>query len=287
MRNSGRRLSPSALLFALCAVPSAASVTGVCPDGSIYIVQHESQVPCARSKQMEPAEVPPMRPEYLPKPYTWRVWNEQNDPNNPYNVVDQARKVRELTAGASAEAAAAAGVVAPSPPRAVESAQPIAESEPAPRGEVGPVDLGLGAQDLSDLFAIVELSQERSPAAFERATAGGEGVSRVAFARSRAFEEQLLGAMASRGGLAGEQVLLFAARSSQPQEFYPNFTLVQSHVTFAPDASSERQLGVLQGHLGQQGAGEVVLGYIVVPSSIDLAQELEIYWDDRHAKVLF
>lgn len=290
MRNTGRQLLSCALWLAVSA-PSAASITGVCPDGSIFIVQHESQVPCARSKRMEPSEVPPVRPEYLPKPYTWRIWNEANDPNNPYNVIDQARKVRELTGGESARAAAAGIGAEPDPGGGVasgarEGAAPVPVA-PAPRRDVGPLDLGLGAQDLADLFAIVELSQERAPARFERETAGGEGVSRVAFARSRAFEQQLLEATAARGGLAGEQVLLFAARSNRPQEFYPNFTFVQAHMTFAPDATTERQLGVLQGHLGQLEAGEVVLGYIVLPSTLDLGQALEIYWDDRHTKAQF
>jgi hypothetical protein len=163
------------------------------------------------------------------------------------------------------------------------SAAPVA----ATARDVGPTDLGLGEQDLADLFAIVDLSQERAPARFERTSAAGDGVATVAFARSLAFEARLQEALAQRGGAAGQQVLLFTARSDRPQEFYPNFTFVQSSLTYQPDATSASQLGVLQGHLGNLAEGEVVLGYVVLPDSLDLAQKVEIYWDDRHTVAQF
>jgi hypothetical protein len=283
MRNSGLRLAGAIAVCALAGAARGESVTGVCPDGSIYVVQHASQIPCKRSKQLEPADVPPVRPSYLPKPHTWQVWAEQNDPNNPYNVVDQAAQVRAMGAGQAPPAGAS---LPPGAGAAVETQAP-APVAAAPR-EIGPLELGLGEQDLADLFAIVELSQERAPARFERETAGGEGVSRVAFARSRAFEQRLLAAQQARGGAASGPVLLFSARSNRPQEFWPNFTFVQQHMTFQPDASNDRQLGVLQGHLGQLGEGEVVLGYVVLPDTMDLdASELEIYWDDRHTTARF
>src|SRR5215470_14235915 len=81
------------------AAAASASLTGICPDGSIYIVQEARQIPCAAPKPVSPDEVPPIRPNYLPKPYPWKVWNERNDPNNPYNAIDAARQVRGLQAG--------------------------------------------------------------------------------------------------------------------------------------------------------------------------------------------
>ncbi|MBM4384606.1 MAG: hypothetical protein FJ091_14730 [Deltaproteobacteria bacterium] len=285
MRNAGPQLLRAlGLALAASAAAHAESISGVCHDGSIFIVQHESQIPCSRAKQVEPGEMPPVRPSYLPKPHTWQIWNEAQDPNNPYNVVDQARQVRELGAGQAAGGSGAAPGAAAS---ALQSAA-VAPAEAAPRRDVGPLQLGLGEQDLADLFAIVELSQERAPARFERETAGGEGVSRVAFARSRAFEERLAAAHGARGAALSAQVLLFAARSNRAQEFWPNFTFVQEHITYQPDATSDRQLGVLQGRLGQLSEGEVVLGYVVLPPTIDLdAREVEIYWDDRHTRARF
>jgi hypothetical protein len=289
MRSSGRAGRLLGCAFALLAAASTAraeSISGVCPDGSMYIVQREAQIPCSRSKQVEPGEMPPVRPSYLPKPHTWEIWAEQNDPNNPYNLVDQARQVRALTASG------AAGAPGPAPGGeaggAAQSAAPAPAERPQARRDVGPLDLGLGEQELADLFSIVELSQQHAPARFERETAGGDGVSRVAFARSRAFEQRLLAAQEARGGRGGDQVLLFTARSNRPQEFWPNFTFVQGSLTFQPDASNDHQLGVLQGHLGQLNEGEVVLGYIVLPTAMNLdASQVEIYWDDRHTTARF
>jgi hypothetical protein len=287
MRNSGRTLAWLCALFASASAARAESISGVCPDGSIYIVQHESQIPCSRSKQVEPGDVPPVRPSYLPKPHTWEVWAQQNDPNTPYNVVDQVQKVRALSASG------AAGAPSPTPggeAGAARSAATPAVSAPSPSAarEAGPLDLGLSQRELADLFAIVELSQARSPARFERETASGDGVARVAFARSRAFEQRLAAAQRARGAEAGGAVLLFDARASRAQEFWPNFTFVQDSLSFQPDASNERQLGVLQGHLGQLGEGEVVLGYVVLPPAMALdGRALEIYWDDRHTTARF
>jgi len=89
----------------LAANAASASHTGVCPDGSIYIVQDVRQIPCADAKPIDSDEVPPIRPEYLPTPYTWKVWNERNSPNNPYNLIDAARQVREARAAEAAGAA--------------------------------------------------------------------------------------------------------------------------------------------------------------------------------------
>ena len=77
----------------------AESITGVCPDGSIFIVQHESQIPCRAAKEVDPLEVPPIRPHYLPNPYTWQVYNQLTDPNNPYNLIDSARQIRPRPLG--------------------------------------------------------------------------------------------------------------------------------------------------------------------------------------------
>ncbi len=262
--------------------PTLASITGVCPDGSIYIVQHESQIPCEHSKAVAPSQVPPVRPQYLPKPYTWQVWTEQNDPNNPYNLVEAANQVRAAGAGAAPTPPGTAAAEAAPAPGTATAPQPA-----QPARELGPSELGLGEQELADLFAIVELSQELAPAHFERSTAAGDGVATLSFAHSLAFEERLQSALAGRGGAAGRQVLLFAARSDRSQEFYPNFTFVQSPLTYQPDATSSSQLGVLQGHLGALGEGEVVLGYVVLPDSLDLAKPVEIYWDDRHTVAQF
>jgi hypothetical protein len=146
---------------------------------------------------------------------------------------------------------------------------------------VAPLDLGLADQELRDLFQIVQLSQEYTPASFARETADGRGIFTVSLAHSGAFENRLRDAWASRGGLTGGRVLLFTALSKQPEEFFANFTFVQDHLTFQPDAGSARQLGILQGRLGPLQANELVLGYVVLPEQIELSADLDIYWNDR------
>jgi hypothetical protein len=276
-------LRPLAPLFVACAAlaaeDAAASYTGVCPDGSIYVVQEVRQIPCRDAKAVESHEVPPIRPEYLPTPYTWKVWNDRHSANNPYNVIDAARQVRDLDSAPPGPEGAPTAQGAPAPQSAVRPAQ----AGPAS----GPVPLGLAEDELRDLFQIVELSQERSPARLARETAGGQGVFEVAFARSAAFEALLREAWAARGGLPTGGVLLFTARSVQAEEFYASFTFLQEHLSYQPDATDPRQLGVLQGRLGALAAGEVVLGYVSLPPNFDLGRELDVYWDDRHVATRF
>ena len=79
---------------ALLAGPAGATISGVCPDGSMFIVQREADIPCSAAKRVAPDEMPPIKPEFLPRPYAWEIFQQQQDPNNPYNLVDKAREVR-------------------------------------------------------------------------------------------------------------------------------------------------------------------------------------------------
>jgi hypothetical protein len=254
---------------------AAGAIAGVCPDGSVFVVQHEAQIPCREAREVEPHEVPPLRPEYLSSPYTWNVWKDQQNPNNPYNLVEAVRRMREMQSAGAAEATPGVGS---GPPEAALAGPPAA---------AGPLDLGLADDELRSLFLIVELSQEQTPVSFARDTADGRGVSRVAFAHSQAFETRLRDAWASRGGLGGSRVLLFTAVSKQPAELHPNFTFVQGHLSYQPDPTNARQLGVLQGRLGALEGNEAVLGYVVLPETIDLAGDVDVYWDDRRATARF
>lgn len=277
-----RCVSLFSLVVALClagADEALAALTGICPDGSVFVVQSATAIPCRGAKLVDPNEVPPLRPEYLPSPYTWQVYNETKNPNNPYNLIDAARQIRAMEGGEEGTPTELPAVGAG--PKAEE----IAEAKPPTA--VGPLDLGLADQELRDLFQIVQLSQEYTPASFARETADGTGIFEVFVAHSAAFEKRLREAWASRGGLGGSRVLLFAALSKQPEEFHANFTFVQDHLTFQPDAASARQLGILQGRLGSLQANELVLGYAVLPAQIDLTTDLDIYWNDRRIAARF
>lgn len=275
---------PAVLVFA--AVPMfslpAAALTGVCPDGSVFIAPDGNPPPCSRAKEVEPHEVPPLRPAYLPHPYTWQVYNELQSQNNPYNLIDSARDIRALhDEGAADGAASTQAALHPDPSTGAPS--PVSAG-PRP---VGPIDLGLADDELRDLYQLVELSQELTPAAFQRSTADGRGVFRVALARSTSVEDRLTTAWQTRGGIGSGDVLVFTAVSMQAEPFHANLTFVQEHLTFQPTSDDPRQLGVLQGHLGELEADEVVLGYVILPEAMDSGEAMDVYWNDRRISVAF
>jgi len=276
-RTLRRRASPpvpsllAALAFAWPA--SAAAITGVCPDGSVFIVRRQADVPCREAKKVEPSRVPPLRPENLPRAYLWELHREKIDENNPYNLVDRAEKVRKL---GSAELENGAAPGAPPAPEAalpqVASAPPVLPPARGPR----PSDLQLTDGELRDLFYLVELSQKRAPATFLRAGGAGPDSLRVSIAWSQAFEERLRSAGAEAGS-----VVLFSVQPRDAERFLPNFTFVQGHETYSPRRDDPSQLGVLSGRLGDLGADDLVLGYVILPGTIDLGRPVDLYWDDR------
>jgi hypothetical protein len=264
--------------------PGAASVTGVCPDGSMFVVPREELIPCKQAKTVEPENAPPLRPEYLPRPYTWQVYQEGANPNNAYNLVDSANQVRALRDQGALPPVGSGPDGGGEPGSAGASAS---NSEPARlRHAQGPVELGLSDGELRDLFLIVELSQEHAPAGFSKESALGGERMRVALAHSAAFSTRFRDAWRERGSSVG-QVLLYTALARDADDFYAHFTFSQGALAFQPAVDDPRQFGVLQGRLGPQEPDSAVLGYVVLPDGMDLSFPIEVYWDDRHATVTF
>ncbi len=251
-------------LIAFGVATPAYALAGVCPDGSVFIVQRASQIPCTGAKQVEPSKIPPLRPENLPRPYLWEVYREKADVGrNPYHLLERADEVRR---GETARPGDALGA-------------PVA-SAPPPMARVDRVrDLGLSEGEVRDLFMVVELSQQRSPVHLVDGDPGRERL-RVSFAHSRAIADRAVqGGLVSAGG--SSRVLLFSAVAAHSAEFHPNFTLVQGRLAFQPDATDTRQLGFLRGEIGPQQPDAVVLGYVVLPDGFDLSRPLDLYWNDR------
>jgi len=274
-------LASSVLAVLLAGAPGARALTGVCPDGSIFIVQSASDIPCKKAKRIEPHEVPPVRPENLPRPYLWEVHREKLDQNNPYNLVDRAEQMRKLGATSDpSEAPSPSGALASrgATPPPVSSAPPPAPAKPLPPS----AQIGLTDGELRDLFYLVELSQEHVPATFTSPTQGGAEGMRVSFAYSQAFEQRLRAATTPRGN-----ALLFSVQSAAPGQFQPNFTFVQGHTTFTPRREDPSQLGVLQGHAGAQNAKDLALGYVVLPPEIEIAKPIDVYWNDSRLAATF
>jgi hypothetical protein len=275
-------LPRAAAALALVAAPEALAITGVCPDGSVFVVQRAADVPCKQARRVDPSDVPPLRPEYLPRPYLWEVYQQRQNESNAYNLVERAERVRRGLAQAplpeAATGAAPAGQGGGAPLPQVASAPP---TTPAPAPVPAKTDLGLTDGELRDLFYLVELSQESVPASFVE-EAGGQEAIRVSFAHSRAFEERLRRATSVEG-----TVLLFSVQPKQRQRFQPSFTFVQGQTAFRPQPGRDRELDFLVGRLGDLEPNDVALGYAVLPPSIDPARPLDLYWDDRRIAVQF
>jgi len=273
------------LALQIAGPPASAAITGVCPDGSMYIVPRAELIPCRDSKRVEPSDMPPIRPQNMPRPYGWEVFNRSRDPNNPYNVIDAGRAVRDVDHPESMrEARIGSGAIESEPARPIGSGAapeaPPPVSSPPPVRDPGPPDLALAPDEVRDLGLIVEYSQQRAPATLVREGEEGEAMV-VRIAQSNSFEARLRDAAQRAGTPIAGPVVLFSAKSMRPEPFYANLTFVQGHLAFHPERDVGTQLGVIEGHLGELGPGEEVLGFVVLPGHMDLSQPMDIYWDDR------
>ena len=280
------RLRALAVVSVFLAAPVsvfARTITGVCPDGSIYIVQRAESIPCRNSKQVEPTDVPPINPEYLPRPYGWERFNRETDPNNPYNLVDSVRDERGAPAPKSdkGDEALLNAMNQALTTRQRGNAQtptplPVSTPPPVARG----LSLGLGPDEIQDLTTIVEVMQGYAPAAGVVRDARGDALRIVSVARSASFEDRVHIELRRQGIPAAGPVVLFVVDTASASEFYGNFTFVQGHIAFHPETSNPAQFGMLNGELGELRVGEPALGYAVLPVHVDLAQSLDIYWND-------
>jgi hypothetical protein len=291
-RRLPRRVAFVTALFA--AVPAAAAITGICPDGSIFVVQSADAIPCARARRVDPSDMPPIQPKLLPRPYGWERFNRRADPNNPYNLVGDANAQGGAPPPPDPGYApppdpgfAPPQVSGPSPPPGPRATAPgVAPAGPpqvaayAPSSRRGP-DLALTPDEVADLDEIVALLQSIAPATLARYADDGQRRAVLQLAHSPGFEHRLHGALSREGVGPRGPVLLFRAEARAEEAVHGNLTFVQGHVAFHPDPEDPDQFGVIDGALGPLAAGDRVLGYAVLPEHLDPAQPLDIYWDDR------
>ncbi len=270
------------LAVALASAPDARAVTGVCPDGSVFVVRNAADIPCSNARRVESSQVPPLRPENLPRPYLWQVYQEKQNENNPYNLLDRADKVRAGLGSAPPPVTQGAPGAGPAhaPPSTPQVASAPPSKPPAPHADK--LDLGLTDGELRDLFYLVELSQQKVPATFVEGASGHESM-RVSFAHSAAFEQRVRNATPVEG-----TIVLWSVQPKERQHFQPNFTFVQGQTAFHPQPGRSHELDVLVGHIsGDLGPQDLVLGYAVLPPSIDAKRPIDLYWDDRRIAVTF
>jgi hypothetical protein len=249
-------------------------VAGVCPDGSGFIVQQKKDAPCRNPHFVHPTEMPPLRPDLLPKPYMWYVDQEHRNTNNPYYLVQQAQRLRALRAEqAQAALAPKARTVAGPPSGAGVDGTEVA----AP--QVHRPDFGFEDSELGDLVKLIALRQNVAPATLAVKDAHGRDEMRIRFAHSDGFEQRILRQLGSDP--SQHRVLAFYARAVMDTKFHPNFLVVQDGRTFRPEKSDPDEVGILVGDAGTLDGGLLVLGYVVIPASFHPARPLEIYWNDR------
>jgi len=259
-----------ALFLSICVgendLAGAESLAGVCPDGSVFIVKRASDVPCRRAKLVDPSEVPPLRPELLPNPYTWMIDQQSRDPHNPYNLIDAAEKIRALRAGES---------VPQKNQAAIGPGQAPAPQVTAP----SPATVRFSESQLRDISRLVALRQRLAPAKLRIEDVHGREQLEIEMAFSPSVEGQVLAALRESSGK--RRVLMFAARSMAADEFYPNFFIVQGAMTFRPDPARGQEVGFLIGEAGALAPSERVVGYLMIPAKFDPSQPMDLWWNDQ------
>ncbi len=278
-----RSLAPLAVALGVLALSSAApaaTLSGVCPDGSFFVVQSRDAVPCSQPHFVDdPADLPPLRPHLLPRPYTWYVDQEARNPNNPYNLIEAAEKIRAARLGPKPGSEPTPPVGAPAP-----SGTPQAPKLPLESRAPAQPALALADDELRDLVRLIGLRQEASPAEIAVADARGDARLRIQLAYSSAFESYALESL--RRDPASGHVIVFAALAEVETDFQPNFFVVQSGRTFRPDPTIAGEIGFLVGGAGTLPAGELAVGYVVVPASFDPRQAMELFWNDRSVETV-
>lgn len=257
------------------------TLSGVCPDGSFFIVQSRSAIPCANPHLADPSDLPPVRPYLLPRPYTWYVDQEARSPNNPYNLLETAQKIRDARAGVTSQTPSAASAPAPSShpgASATRQAPPKTESF-APESAVSLAD-----DELRDLVRLIALRQSAAPAAFQIDDVHGAHSLQIEIAYSASFESYALARLGRDP--SASRVLVWSAQSVKTADFRPNFFVVQSGRTFRPDPQNPAELAFLLGSPGSLPSGEMAVGYLVVPATFDPAKPLEVFWNDRSVEAV-
>jgi hypothetical protein len=271
--NRGARAALVLLTGLLASSGAMAGITGVCPDGSMFIVKRAAQIPCKNAKRVDPNDVPPVRPLLVPRPYGWEKFHREQDPNNPYNLID----------GEGAPVTIAAPPPTPTPaPAPAPAPEQVTASAPLAPLAAAPVDVtaGLSDQEIVDLAKIVAITQRLAPAHFARRNEVGTETVQLSLAHSVSFASRLRDAWAQRGRISDGPVVLFLAQAEDPGSFHGNLTFVQGSVAFHANPANPAQFGILHGRLGDLESGASVLGYFVLPDHIDLGQPVDVYWDD-------
>jgi hypothetical protein len=270
------------LLLTLPGAPGRAeSFAGLCPDGSAFVVARREDAPCRDPKFVDASDMPPLRPQYIPRSQAWQLNRQARDENNPYNLVDRREGVvQNLGTKAAEKPSVAASATAGTPATGGLAAGLGAQAARAPALplENGPA-FALSEDELRDLARLIVLRQQVAPAELTVEDVRGRPQLLLRYAYSPSFEERALAAL----GLdkARSRVLLFSVRSEAEVEFFPNFSVIQDGVSARPEPGRRSELGFVLGAPGKMAAGLVSIGYMVLPARVDPGRPLDLWWNDR------
>jgi hypothetical protein len=259
------------------------TLSGVCPDGSFFIVQSRASVPCANPRFADPSELPPVRPYLLPRPYTWYVDQEARSANNPYNLLETAQKIRAARAGV-AESAAQAQAPATAPQAAAPQTRGAPVAAQAARAPQAAPLVSLADDELRDLVRLIALRQEAAPATLDLEDVHGKRTLKIEIAYSASFEGYALQSLSREP--AANRVLVWSAQAERDTDFHANFFVVQNGRTFRPDPQNAFEEGFLLGAPGRLPEGEMAVGYLVMPATFDPKAPLEVFWNDRSVEAV-
>ena len=243
-------------------VAQAASISGVCADGSMFVVQREADIPCKQAKRVAPENLPPIRPEYLPRPYTWEMQRRAQDENNPYNLIERAEQIRQLKKTPSVAS------------QVQRSEQAVAVTPVKARSLV------LSDAEKADLFRLVETMQGLSPHSLQRQVLPGKTLD-LAIAHSQAFAAKVKHELSIDGF-----VLLFRVSARQGGVFDPHFKISQGGENYTFEYPSQ-EFNLLFGEAGPVPEDGLLLGYIVIPKTVDPQQPFWLYWADDSLTLQF
>jgi len=255
------------------------SLSGVCPDGSFFVVQSRESVPCANPHFADPSELPPVRPYLLPRPYTWYVDQEARSANNPYNLLETAQKIRAARAGIAGAAQAPDGSANAPQAASGPAHNPAPAEAQSNRAPAAAPLVSLADDDLRDLVRLIALRQEAAPATLDLEDVHGKRTLKIEIAYSAAFEAYALQTLSHEP--AASHVIVWSAQAQRDVDFRANFFVVQNGRTYRPDPQTPAEAGFLLGAPGTLPTGEMAVGYLVVPASFDPRAPLEVFWNDR------
>jgi hypothetical protein len=265
----------------------ADSVAGLCPDGSAFVVARREDAPCRDPKFIDVSDMPPLRPQYVPRAQAWQLNRQARDENNPYNLVERREGVvqgrgdeRKPAAKSSAAppSVSATAAVPPAPRASLAARSPQIARAPEPSPESGPA-FRMSEDELRDLARLIVLRQQLAPAELTVEDVRGRPQLLLRYAYSPSFEDRAVAAL----GLdrARSRVLLFSVRSEAAVDFYPNFSVVQDGVSSRPEPSLRSEVGFVLGAPGSMATGLVSIGYLVLPARVDPARPIDLWWNDR------